>query len=544
MPFEMTPEHTAKTVLIVGAGAAGLMTALTLHETAPDIAVTVMADRPLGEGAASSWSQGGLAAAVGRDDAARRHAADTLKAGAGTSDTEVVRALTDAAPAIVEKLARYGVAFARAADGSYALSREACHDTRRVLKAQAGDGFGAELMRALVAAVKNTPAIRVVTGLGAERLLRRDGGNMGPVCGVVARDMAGAVQVLRASAVVLATGGIGGLYAATTNPLTATGRGLAMAARAGAVLSDLEFVQFHPTALDIGEDPMPLATEALRGEGAVLRNARGQRFMAEYHPMAELAPRDIVSRGIFAQIAAGQKTYLDCRMLDTAKFPALVSACKRAGIDPQHDLVPVAPAVHYHMGGVATDLSGRTSLAGLWAVGEVAATGLHGANRLASNSLMEAVVMATRAAADIAVRAPVLAAGRAPSTKTPALPPRGILPKGETEALRVLMTEQVGVIRTEAELRHALALLDAACKHAESVDGELADRALVAKLIAASALLRCESRGGHFRADCPQPVAALQKRSFVTLKEIEAKLPALLPVPAAAPVPAKQEVYA
>lgn len=539
MPFEMTPKAAKKEVLVVGAGAAGLMTALTLAETAPDIAVTVMADKPLGEGAASGWSQGGLAAAVGADDQTRRHASDTLKAGAGTSDAEVVRVLTDAAPAIVEKLARYGVAFSRNADGSYALSREACHDTRRVLKAAAGDGFGAELMRALVAAVRATPAIRVVTGLAAERLLRRDGGCMGPVAGVIARDAAGETQVLRAAAVVLATGGIGGLYAATTNPLTATGRGLAMAARAGAVLSDLEFVQFHPTALDIGEDPMPLATEALRGEGAVLRNARGRRFMTEYHPMAELAPRDIVSRGIFAQIQKGQKTYLDCRAVDTTKFPALVAACKRAGIDPQHDLVPVAPAVHYHMGGVATDLAGRTSLTGLWAVGEVAATGLHGANRLASNSLMEAVVMATRAAGDIVARIGMLAANRPASAKTVSLPPRGVLPPGEAEALRAVMTEQVGVIRDAKNMQAALAALCAAGKAAEGVDADLADRALVAKLITASALLRRESRGGHFRADCPHSLPALQKRSFVTLKEIEAKMPALL-----APAAVKEEVYA
>lgn len=539
MPFEMTKKPNAKSVLIVGAGAAGLMAALTLNETAPDVAVTVMAEKPLGEGAASSWSQGGLAAAVGADDQSVRHAADTLKAGAGTSDAEVVKVLTDAAPAVVKKLAQYGVQFARDANGDYALSREACHDTRRVLKAAAGDGFGAELMRALKAAVAATPAIRVVTGLSAERLLRRDGASMGPVNGVIARDAAGQVHILQASAVVLATGGIGGLYAMTTNPLSAVGRGLAMAARAGAVLSDLEFVQFHPTALDIGEDPMPLATEALRGEGAVLRNSRGQRFMADYHPMAELAPRDIVSRGIFAQIQAGQKTYLDCRSIDVSKFPALIAACKRAGIDPQHDLVPVAPAVHYHMGGVATDLDGRTSLAGLWAIGEVAATGLHGANRLASNSLMEAVVMAERAVADITARLPMLAA--APVTvKAPALAPRGTAPKGDAEKLRALMTDNVGVIRDATRMRAALAVFAETAEKAETLDADLADRALVAQLITASALMREESRGGHFRADFAQPVEALQKRSFVTMKDIAVRLRDLT----TAPVRPQQEVYA
>lgn len=540
MPFEITKPTPAKEVLIVGAGAAGLFTALTLAATAPGVKVTVMSDKPLGQGCASAWSQGGLAAAVGRDDAPARHAADTLKAGAGTSDSAVVRALTDAAPGLVKKLAAHGVQFARDTAGGYALSREACHDTRRVLKAAAGDGFGAELMRALIAAIVKNPAITIVTGMTAERLLRRDGTSMGPVVGVLARNAAGEAVVLRASAVVLATGGIGGLYAATTNPLTATGRGIAMAARAGAVLSDLEFVQFHPTALDIGEDPMPLATEALRGEGAVLRNSRGERFMLTEHPMAELAPRDIVSRGLFAQTQAGQKTYLDCRQIDVAKFPALIAACKRAGINPQHDLVPVAPAVHYHMGGVATDLDGRTSLTGLWAVGEVAATGLHGANRLASNSLMEAMVMAERAAGDIVMRLPLLSVNRDVTLRIPALPPRGVAARGDKDVLRQVMTDDCGVTRDERKLTRALATLTAARDAAEGVDTELADRALVAQLIVTAALLRCESRGGHFRTDYPVPRDALQKRSFVTLKDMGVRLPGLLP----ALRPAAEEVYA
>lgn len=364
---------------------------------------------------------------------------------------------------------------------------------------------------------------------------------MGAVCGVIARTADGRVETLMADAVVLATGGLGGLYAATTNPLGAIGRGLAMAARVGAVLADMEFVQFHPTALDIGEDPMPLATEALRGEGAVLRNSRGQRFMVGYHPMAELAPRDVVSRGIFAQIQQGQKTYLDCRQIDVSKFPALIAACARAGINPQHDLVPVAPAVHYHMGGVATDLNARTSITGLWAVGEVAATGLHGANRLASNSLMEAVVMAERAAADIIGRIALLADAPAAVVRTPILPATATLPQGGYETLRQTMTAQCGVIRDEANLRAALNLASDYLDAAEARDSALADRALVCQMIVASALLRNESRGGHFRADFPQPVEALQKRSFITLKDVQARLPALLRGAAA---PARTEAYA
>ena len=395
----MTAEIKDKAdVVIVGSGAAGLFAALTLAPRR----VLVLSEKPLGGICASAWSQGGIAAAVGKEDTTDSHIADTLKAAAGTADTEVVRTLVEAAPRYIQMLDKLGVKFERDEEGAYKLSREACHARRRVLKAAAGDGFGAEMMRALVEAVRQTPSIVFVEGVSAERLIRREGATMGPIQGVLCRRLAdGKPVVYAAPAVLLATGGIGGLFAATSNPLHAIGRGVAMAARAGAVLSDLEFVQFHPTVLDIGEDPAPLATEALRGEGAHLLNSRGERFMLDYHEAAELAPRDVVSRGIFAQMQKGQKVYLDCRHIDTAHFPALISASARAGLNPKRDLIPVMPAVHYHMGGVATDLNGRASIHGLWVAGEAAATGLHGANRLASNSLMEAVVMGGRAAEDM-----------------------------------------------------------------------------------------------------------------------------------------------
>lgn len=518
-------------VVIVGAGAAGLMTALTLTASDARLDITVLSPTALGQGCASAWSQGGIAAAVGKGDSVESHLADTLKAGAGISDVAVSRALTQAGPDVVEKLAQYGVRFAREGVDAYALSREACHAERRVLRAAAGDGFGAELMRALINAVVTHPKIKIVTGFEAERLVRREGASMGPVVGLLARNVNGEIVFFSAPAVVLATGGIGALYAVTTNPLAATGRGIAMAARAGAVLADLEFVQFHPTALDIGEDPAPLATEALRGEGATLRNSRGQRFMMLEHPMAELAPRDVVSRGLFTQIERGQKTYLDCRNIDTTKFAALRSACARAGLDPKRDLIPVAPAVHYHMGGIATDIEGRSSLAGLWAVGEVAATGLHGANRLASNSLLEAIAMGMNAASDIVKRLPLLREGAARQLRLPVLPPREkIPPMTDVGALRQLMTQQVGVVREADGLKLALADLQKLSQKAEGVDSMLADRVLVAKLIAASALIRTESRGGHARRDYPETSPLWKKRSFVTLKEIEARLPSLLPV--------------
>jgi len=506
-------------VVIVGAGAAGLFAALSL---APK-RVIVLSEKPLGGICASCWAQGGIAAAVDREDTVFSHAADTMKAAAGTADREVVRVLTSEAPRYIKLLENYGVRFERDGSGAFKLSREACHARRRVLKAAAGDGFGYEMMRALVEAVKKTPSIVFVEGVTAERIIRRDGASMGAVQGVLARQIKDGKQVVFAGpAVVLATGGIGGLYAATTNPLGAVGRGIAMAARAGAVLSDLEFVQFHPTALDIGEDPAPLATEALRGEGAHLVNSRGERFMPDYHEMAELAPRDVVSRGIFAQIQKGQKVYLDCRHVDVAHFPALLQACARAGLNPQRDLVPVMPAVHYHMGGVSTDLNGRTSVNGLWACGEVAATGLHGANRLASNSLMEAVVMGGRAALDIQKSRPELSPvsiGNLPAV------PQTMAMEAEKEALRHVMTDLVGVIRDKQGMTAAIGEISRIERAAEKKDSRLADMALAARLVAVSALKRTESRGGHCRSDYPKTARSWQKRTFVTLKEIDALSP-------------------
>lgn len=499
-------KHTAD-IVIVGSGAAGLFAALTL---APK-KVLVLSEKALGGVCASAWSQGGIAAAVGPEDSALSHLADTLKAGAGTTDREVARVLTAEAPRYIALLEKYGVKFEYDKNGAFKLSREACHARRRVLKAKAGDGFGAEMMRALVEEVRRTPSITFVEGVSAERVIVRNNA----VQGVLTRMLAdNSPAVFAAPAVLLATGGVGGLYAATTNPLHAVGRGIAMAARAGAKLSDLEFVQFHPTALDIGEDPAPLATEALRGEGAHLLNSRGERFMLDYHEMAELAPRDVVSRGIFAQMQKGQKVYLDCRHIDVTHFPALLGACKRGGLDPRRDLVPVMPAVHYHMGGIATDLNGRSSLKGLWAAGECAATGLHGANRLASNSLMEAVVMGARAAEDM--RSFHALPTRIDLNALPALPARDM--PAARDALRHIMSDDVGVIRDEHGLQNAIHSLSAIEDMAENVDTRTADMALVARLIAESALARTESRGGHCRSDYPDAVKSWQKRSFLTLE--------------------------
>jgi L-aspartate oxidase len=481
-------------IVIVGAGAAGLIAALTLAPRR----VVVLSEGPC----ASGWAQGGFAAAVGADDTAQSHAEDTLKTAAGTADAGTACLLTAEAPRHVQLLEQYGVRFERDAEGSFKLSREACHARRRVLKAKAGDGFGAELMRALNAAAHDTPSIHLVENASAERLIVQNGA----VCGVQIRKD-GKSTALAASAVLLATGGIGGLYAATTNPLTATGRGLALAARAGAALSDLEFVQFHPTALDTGEDPAPLASEALRGEGARLVNSRGERFIDE------LAPRDVATRAIFAQMRRGQKVYMDCRAFDVSRFPALVAACVRANINAQKDLIPVTPAAHYHMGGVATDLNGRSSVKGLWAAGEVASTGLHGANRLASNSLMEAVIMGARAGRDMKE-----AVSEKIKAETVSLPAADM----EHDTLRHAMSDLVGVVRDARGLKEAVRRIYAIEHAAEKTDAKTADMALVARMIAVSALQRTESRGGHCRSDFPETLRRWQKRSFTTLKEIDA----------------------
>src|SRR6267154_1327609 len=340
--------------VIIGGGLAGLMTALRL---APQ-PVILLAKTPLAEGAASAWAQGGVAAAVGDGDDPALHAADTLAAGDGLSDPAVAARVAAAAPAAIAELQRYGVMFDRDAQGRFALGLEAAHGRRRIVHV-AGDGTGAAIMRALVAAVAATPSITVVEGLEARRLLVDDRG----IAGVLAAGPFDAC-LLPTRRVVLATGGLGGLFAHTTNPLGAIGQGLALAARAGAALTDMEFVQFHPTALAVGLDPMPLISEAVRGEGAVLIDETGERFMAG-KGRAELEPRDVVSRAVAAHIAAGHRTFLDARKAlgaDFARhFPGITARCRAAGIDPAIQPIPVRPAAHYHMGGITVDAAGCRS---------------------------------------------------------------------------------------------------------------------------------------------------------------------------------------
>jgi L-aspartate oxidase len=500
-------------VIIVGGGLAGLFCALKLAPRP----VTVLTAAPIGEGASSAWAQGGIAAAVGEGDSIESHLADTIAAGAGLVDENIARLMASEGPARIADLLRYGVPFDRDLEGHFLLSREAAHSARRIVHVK-GDRAGAAIMHALIVAVRQTPSIRVIEGLRLDDLLT-DGRR---VTGLCARSVSDGVPVeIRARAVVVATGGIGGLYSVTTNPREARGEGLAAAARAGALIADAEFVQFHPTALDVGRDPAPLATEALRGEGAVLVNKNGERFMQALHADGELAPRDIVARGVFAEIAAGRGAFLDARNVEkfAERFPTVHAACAEAGIDPARAPLPIAPAAHYHMGGVLTDANGRTSLDGLWAAGEAASTGAHGANRLASNSLLEAVVFAARIAADIK--------GLLPQSHWNELPPSSpdLFYAAEESAkdeadLRALMQANAGVIRNGAGLAHALAVLTQIEATARSA--ELRNMATAALLIAASAYARTESRGGHFRSDYPKADLAQAHRSFITIHEARA----------------------
>jgi L-aspartate oxidase len=503
-------------VVVIGAGLAGLFTALKL---AP-LPVTVVSAARFGEGGSSLWAQGGIAAALAEGDTAEAHAADTIRAGAGIVDERIALLMAREARERIEDLLGYGVPFDKDLEGHLALGREAAHGRNRILHVK-GDTAGRAIMHALTEAVRKMPSITVLEGLAARDLVLKHGSIVGIEL-APADDPRASGFILPAGAVVLATGGAGQLYSVTTNPREARGDGIAIAARAGAAIADAEFVQFHPTAIDIGRDPAPLATEALRGEGALLINARGERFMRAVHDDAELGPRDVVARAVHREVMSGRGAFLDCRPLGmklVQHFPTVVAACRAAGIDPVREPIPVAPAAHYHMGGILTDASGRSTVDGLWACGEVASTGAHGANRLASNSLLEAVVFGARAAKDIASswRPMSLKAVRQEPYRSVAAE-RGRAESAERK-LRLAMTEGAGVIRDGTSLRNALATIAALEK---AYDPRLANMLTTAKLIATAALERQESRGAHFRSDYPLSDERLARRSFLTLEKAEA----------------------
>ncbi|GAW40432.1 L-aspartate oxidase [Brevundimonas sp. SH203] len=475
--------------LIVGAGLAGLSAALEAARAGAK--VLVVTPEPLLNACSSAWAQGGMAAALTPIDTPELHARDTEAAGAGLVEATAARALTGVGRQTVEWLAALGAPFDRDADGGFVVSLEAAHSTPRVARV-GGDGAGRAILSAVVAAVRAEKRITVWDDGRLKALMQDADGRV--VGAVIARGPNGRRVEIAATAVVLATGGAGGLFAATTTPSALKGEGMALAALAGADILDPEFVQFHPTAIDVGLDPAPLATEALRGEGARLIDGEG-RFLLGAADDADLKPRDVVARAVHAARIKGRGAYLDARAAIGDEFPhafpAVFAACMRAGLDPRLSPIPVMAACHYHMGGIAADVDGRTTAPGLYAVGECAATGVHGANRLASNSLLEAAAFGRRAGRAAAAER---GGGRpAPVQIAPDLPDAALA------ELRDAMTTHAGVMRTAEGLATLIALIDGL----EARHGSAA-ALLAARLIAQAALDRRESRGGHYRADHPE----------------------------------------
>jgi L-aspartate oxidase len=488
--------------VIVGGGIAGLRAAIGLAAAGRVVVLTKSDPTESNTG----YAQGGIAAAIGSDDSPQLHAADTMRAGDGLCDAEAVRVLVEDGPKYVGQLIEWGTGFDRDRNGAVALGREAAHTVRRVL--HAGDATGREIGRVLWDRVRSLPSVETIDHALVTDVLT-DGG---AAIGVAYIDRAGTRREARAEATLLATGGAGQIFRETTNPPVATGDGIALGYLAGARVADLEFVQFHPTALNLADAPRFLISEALRGEGARLVNDRREPFMSRYHQDGDLAPRDVVARAIVRESErTGGPIFLTLAHLDpgyvAVRFPTIAAMCREVGLDLARDPIPVGPAAHYIMGGVETDRWGRTSLPGLYAAGEVACTGVHGANRLASNSLLEGLVFGARAAE--AMQQPPQAAAlekdRVILDGSWVAPRRGHTaphaPLARSE-IRDLMWREVGLFRTHDGLADAVQRLDAAAA-ANLPDAATRNLAVVARLIACAALRREESRGGHFRADFP-----------------------------------------
>ena len=504
-----TPGWTATAdVVIVGSGVAGLTAALHARRTGRTV---LLVTKGRVEEGSTRWAQGGIAAALADDDTPEEHLHDTLVAGAGLCDVDAVAALVTEGPECVRNLIGLGAHFDLDAAGGLALTREGGHHRDRIAHA-GGDATGAEISRALVAAVALDPDIELIEGALVLDLLRdEEGGAQGVTLHVMGQGQRDGVGAALAPIVVLATGGFGQVFAQTTNPAVATGDGVALALRAGAEVADLEFVQFHPTVMWLGpraRGQQPLVSEAVRGEGAHLLDAAGERFMIDVHPMAELAPRDVVARAIKRRMmeTGEPHVWLDARMFGARmweeRFPTILASCRAHGFDPVTELIPVAPASHYASGGVLTDLDGRTSIPGLFACGEVACTGVHGANRLASNSLLEGLVFAARIGHALA---------RETRTARPAEPLQsdGPLVSGsERRRLQQAMSDDASVIRSAESLARAERMITDLANGSSGVpctdDWETTNLHTVARILVAHARAREETRGSHWREDFPE----------------------------------------
>lgn len=487
--------------LVIGSGVAGLHAAWRAGQTGD---VVVLTKRTLFD-SSTAWAQGGIAAALGAGDSPELHRDDTLAAGAALCDAAAVEVLVEEGPARVRELHAAGARFDLDPRGRLKLGKEAAHSRSRIVHAQ-GDQTGAEVQRTLLARVRESRRVEVIEHARVLDLVVHEG-----TCVGVRASVGGKAVEIIADATVLAAGGCGQVYRHTTNPVVATGDGYAIAHRAGARLADMEFVQFHPTALETPENPLALISEAVRGEGARLVNDRGVRFMPRKHRLAELAPRDIVAREIFRQQQAGSRVFLDARKLGRGfqrRFPGIFAICRACGINPAVDLIPVTPAAHYMMGGVVVDLTGRTTLPRLYAAGEVSRTGVHGANRLASNSLLEGLVFAERVARDLVAAPRLTAVPRKGAWTVPLLTDRGAA-QVAADRVRQVMWAQAGIDRTARGLRSALEALEEIDELLPVGATEEANMVETSRLIAFAALMRKESRGGHFRSDFPR-----QKRKW------------------------------
>jgi L-aspartate oxidase len=481
--------------LIVGSGVAGLHTAWRASQHGD---VLLLTKKSLFD-SATAYAQGGIAAALGAGDSPKLHRQDTLAAGAALCDAAAVQVLVEEGPARVRELQTAGAEFDLDPRGHLLLGREAAHSKNRIVHAH-GDQTGAEVARTLISRVRHSKRIRVLEKARVLDLIVHRGQCIG-----VRASVKGKPLEIIADATVLATGGCGQVYRYTTNPVVATGDGFAIAHRANVTLADMEFVQFHPTALDTPENPLALISEAVRGEGAILVNERGERFMKTVHASAELAPRDVVARAIFRE-QKKHRVYLDARKLGRGfakRFPGIFALCEARGIHPAKDPIPVTPAAHYMMGGIVTDLCGRSSMKRLYAVGELARTGVHGANRLASNSLLEGLVFAERAARELASEKEL---GTLPPVKewtVPQLKDRGAA-QVAADRVREVMWQHAGIARTAAGLRTAAGELTVIEERLPVGATEELNLVQTARLIVEGALRRKESRGGHYRSDFPR----------------------------------------